>query len=164
MLKNSVLVIVFSLISCKSTNYVEEQPKCPKGYECYGEILQDQSIKILRDNIDKIYIQVNKNESYNLIKYTYKYSGQPNIADDSYSETFYFQVSKGENKISLTDKELLKTKALVQKSCFCPDAGYERIQQGQLEIKKQKNNYYIKFKYQPKRNMNVRTIETTVGL
>ncbi|NBC59037.1 MAG: hypothetical protein GVY05_12230 [Bacteroidetes bacterium] len=162
MLRITLFVISVVLTSCKSVKNIEKQPDCPEGYECYGEVLKDQSISIHKDGIGKTYIKINQDESHNVIKYIYKYSGEPNIADDSYIETFYFQIPQKSNKISLSGKELKNVKALVQKSCFCPDAGYALIEQGHLDIKKQKDHYYIKFKYTPDRNMSVSTIETQV--
>lgn len=164
MFRHLILILFLSVFSCKSIDNIEEQPKCPIGYECYAEVLKNKSISILKDSIGKIYIEFNEDNSHNVIKYTYKYPGKPNIADDTYIETFYFQVPKEARNISSVDKELMNAKVLVQKSCFCPDAGYELVQKGQLNIKKQKETYYIKFEYDPNRNMQVNLIETEVKI
>ncbi|RRO25625.1 hypothetical protein [Flavobacteriaceae bacterium 14752] len=159
-----LIVVLLSLMSCKSTKTIEAKPECPKGYECDTEILKNQSIKLKEDSIGKTYMNTIPDDDYHIIKYTYKYSGQPDIADDTYVETFYFQISKDTKNLSLGGKELSNAKVLAQKSCFCRDAGYELIKQGHLDIQKQKESYYLKFNYEPDRNMKVKTIETQVKL
>ncbi|QTY27117.1 hypothetical protein [Flavobacterium sp. CS20] len=164
MLKYLMFIVLFSVLSCKSLNTIQETPECPKGYECNTEILKNQSIKLLEDSIGEIYINTKSDDNYHIIKYTYKYKDQANIADDSYVETFYFQVPKDAKNLSLSNKDLSNAKVFTQKSCFCRDAGYELIQQGQLDIQKQKGGYHLKFEYESKRDMKVKAIETQVEL
>ncbi len=159
-----LIVVLLSVMSCKSTKTIEAKPECPKAYECDTEILKNQSIKLKEDSIGKTYMNTTPDDDYHIIKYTYKYPGQPDIADDTYVETFYFQVPRDAKNISLSGKELSTAKVLVQKSCFCRDAGYELIQQGQLDIQKQKESYYLKFNYEPNRNMKVKSIEAKIEL
>jgi len=164
MFKHVLFSVLIFVVSCKSLESIEEKPACPKGYECYTEILKNQSIKLLEDSIGKIYINTIENDAYHIIKYTYKNPGKPEIADDTYIETFYFEFPKDIKNLALKDKQLSKAKVLAQKSCFCPDAGFELINQGQLDIEKHKTTYQLKFEFKSKKTLRVKSIETQVNL
>lgn len=156
-------LIALTLMSCKSLESLENKPDCPKGYECKTEVVTNTSILVLEDSIGKNYIKMMDSEDYNVVKYTYLYKGRPEIADDTYSEAIYFQVPKKENKMELTDKTLSNLNLIVQKLCFCPDAGYELVKEGHLKIEKHKNTYNIKLDFKTEKNMRLNGLQASVG-
>ncbi len=159
-------VILFTslivVLSCKTLKPLEQKPECPKGFECKSEIMNNKSITILDDSIGKLYPKFENSEDYNVFKYTYIYEGRPEIADDSYEEAIYFQIPKDSKSLNIKDKELSEVKMLVQKSCFCRDAGYELVSNGNLKLEKLKNSYNIQLEFVSKRNLKVKNLETNV--
>ena len=159
----SIVLICFLCLSCKSIKF-EETPKCPKNYICNTELLSHKSIKLSDDSIGKIYPKFEDDKNFHVIKYTYQYKGQPQIADDTYLEAIYFQIPQDTKNLKLSNKQLSEAKLIAQKSCFCRDAGYELVKIGHLNIEKQKDTYYIDIQYESSRNMEVNNLQTTVKL
>lgn len=160
----SLISLSIILFSCKSTNIQEEKPSCPKGYDCYTELIKGKSISLFKDSIGKDYIKLEKNENYNVIKYIYKYKGNPKIADDSYLETIHFEMPASAKELNLEDKELSQAKLIAQKSCFCKDAGYELITQGELSVSKSKKAYEVNIDFESKKNIKVKSVQTRVKI
>ena len=160
----SLLFISLIFFSCKSLEELKEEPQCPKGYECNAEVIANKTLLILEDSIKKIYPKLEDSDDFHVVKYTFKYEGQPEIADDTYVETIYFQIPQDAKNLTLSGKGLAKVKLMAQKSCFCPDAGYELIKNGNLNVEKHKNSFRIKLKYDSERNMRVNSLQTTVEI
>ena len=160
----SMLFICLILFSCKNLKNIEEKPYCPKGYECHTELIENKYILIFEDTTKEIYIKLEDNEGFHVVKYTFKHEGKTEIADDTYLEAIYFQIPQDTKSLTLSDKELAKVKLIAQKSCFCRDAGYELVKIGHLNIEKQKDTYYIDIQFESSRNMEVSNLQTTVKL
>lgn len=155
-------LVPFFFMSCKSAETSKAKPVCPDGYDCYTEILADKAIIILEDTIGKTYIKVKDNKAYNVIKYIYRYEGDPQISDDTYEENIYFQIPKNKKSIDLSGKSLSDVKLIIQKSCFCRDSGYELIQDGHLKVQKHQNTYSIKLDFQSKKQMKIDGLQTSL--
>ena len=149
-------------MTCKGVSNLKEKPDCPEGYECYAEVITDKSIKLLKDTIGKTYIKLEDSENYNVIKYTYLYKGDPQISDDTYRENIYFQISKTEKSLELSDQALSDLKLIIQKACFCRDSGYELITEGDLKVNKEKNTYNIKLNFQSKKQMKISGFQSSI--
>jgi hypothetical protein len=152
------------MFSCNSLKNLEESPDCPEGYECATEIMKNQSISIMDDSIGKQYLKFEDNDRYHTIKYSYSYKGRPEIADDSYSEEIYFQVPVGTTELKIENKGLADLKLTQAKHCFCPDGGYEVIDQGKFELLKDNNTYYISLELQTEKDVKVKSLQTKVSL
>lgn len=157
-----LMSISLVMMTCKGVSNLEEKPDCPEGYECYAEVLVDKTINLLEDTIGKTYIRLENDKNFNVIKYTYYYEGDPQISDDTYQENIYFQISKTKPNLELTDEELSEVKLIIQKSCFCRDAGYELIKDGNLKINRQNNTYNIQLSLQSKKQMKISGFETSI--
>lgn len=163
MIRIILFIGLLSVMSCKTTKPLEQKPECPKGYECKSELMADKSIDILEDTIGKLYPRFEDSDEYNVFKYTYKYEGRPEIADDTHFEAVYIQIPKDTKSFNIKDKELSTMKVLVQKSCFCKEAGYELIQNGNLKIEKLKNSYNVQLEFVSDREMKLNKLQTNVN-
>jgi hypothetical protein len=143
---------------------MEESPDCPEGYDCKTEIMKNTSISIMDDSIGKQYLKFEDNNQYNTIKYTYSYKGRPEIADDGYSEEIYFQVPVDKTELKAENKGLTKLRLTHAKHCFCPDAGYEVITEGKIEMLKADDSYYVRLDIQTDKDTRIKTLKTKVSL
>jgi hypothetical protein len=158
----SIIVVSFCALSCSSHKIVSQKPICPKGYDCVAKVITNKSINILEDSIGEKYVRLVDNSEYHTIEYTYAYKGKPEIADDGYQETIYFQVPSSLKKLQVENKELRSLNLIIRKSCFCPEAGYELIKIGRLKMEKKNNSYFIDLVFESKKNMKVNSIQVSV--
>lgn len=161
----SILIFLISSISCQGLKELEEQPICPEGYECNAEIIKNKSINELEDTIGKTYLRLVDSKNTMVFKYTYNYKvTDPRIADAGYVEVIYFEIPMDTKKLDLENSELSSVKLSIQKSCFCPDAGYEQIQKGNLKIGKYKNSLIVDLDFQVEKEVKLSSIQAKVEI
>lgn len=160
-----ILILILSAFSCQGTKNLEEKPICPKGYECYAEILEGKSINASKDTIGQEYLRLKDSKNSMVFKYTYKYENKdPRIADAGYSEIIYFEIPSETKKMDLENFELSKVKLYIQKLCFCPDAGYEKILNGNLKLRNNKSSLTVDLNFETEKEVRLTTIQTEVQL
>ncbi len=164
MKKKLIVLMTLFLMSCQTLKNFEASPECPEDYDCNVEMISNSFITILEDSIGKKYIKIKENDAYHVIKYSYSYKGRPEIADDGYHEEIYFQIPVDQNEIMLNDKNLSDANLIVAKHCFCPDAGFEVVSDGKLEVTKTKNTYVVDLNFSTEKNMKVNHLKTKVNL
>ena len=163
MLKHISLVITIALISC-SANQSKSQPnaqrsiKCPENVNCYVEVKKDTSLLIKKDGTGQVYIQFAEKKGVNTISHIYDYAGKPELADDGYTEKVYFELEAGTKNLNLVDEELDSSKLIIEKGCFCRDAGYELITNGKLSLSETKTGYHVEVSYTTDKNMKLNSL------
>ena len=150
--------------SCNSLKNFEESPECPEGYDCEAELIKNTSINILEDTIGKNYVRLEDNAAFHTLKYSYGYKSSPQLADANYQEVIYFQFPVDAKNMQLTEKEVETANFIIAKHCFCPDAGYELIKDGNISVVADENKYYITLDFQSDKKMRSGNIKTIVGL
>jgi len=158
------LLISLICFSCNSLKNFEQTPICPEGYDCETDLIKNTSINILEDTIGKNYVSLEDNDAFHTLKYSYGYKSSPQLADANYQEVIYFQFPVDAEKMQLTRKEVEIANFIIAKHCFCPDAGYEVINDGNINVVKNKNKYYVTLDFQSDKKMRVGNIKTIVGL
>lgn len=159
-----IFLFVLVCFSCKSSKNFEESPTCPEGYDCAAEIIKNKSIVILEDTIGKNYVKLEDSDKFHTIKYTYSFKSRPELADANYSEVFYFHFPVDTKNMLLNGKEVQDANFIIAKHCFCPDAGYEVINDGNITIELDDNKYYLSLGFQSDKAMRVNTIKTAIEL
>ena len=150
-------------LSCNSLKNFEEYPDCPEGYDCNAELIKDTSILILEDTIGKNYVKLEDSDKYHTIKYTYGYQSSPQLADANYSEVIFFQIPADTDNYQLNGKEVKTANFIVAKFCFCPDAGYEIINDGSINVAVEDNKYFVSLDFLVNKRMKLNRIKTIIN-
>ena len=150
-MKYITIFLLFMMHNCKSTNSnfmsnfannktvnLQEQD-CPKNGTCDVEIMENKSIRLLKDGIGKIYPKVIDGNNI-VILYTFKIGSPNNYQDGHDSETLHIEINAN-TLDKLVDNDLKQINLLYGKHCFCKDiVGYYPIKKGQFSMQKLKNN------------------------
>ena len=99
------------------------------------------------DTTGQLYIQMEDKEGSHVIQHVYNYPGKPELADDGYTEKVYFEIANDTESLNLKDDALKNNKLIVQKACFCSDAGYELITNGSLRLESTRKGYDVNISY-----------------
>lgn len=151
-------VISSILISCSvrkndAEKTVNEQEKefvqeCPNGGDCSIKYLANKSIKINKDNTNKIYYSLVDDSEKSVVRFEFKKNNPSGIAEANYIEEIVLEVENSEKEINLSDEFLEKAKVLFGKHCYCKgQAGVYLIQTGNLKMKQDKEKILIELKF-----------------
>lgn len=160
MLKILLTSTVLFLSSCMATqdNISEINNKkmnCPTGVECFVEVLDNTTMDLKEDTIGQLYVRMNDKEGNTVVKHIYRFTGRPEIADDGYEEVVYFEIKNSVKNLNVSDDDLARHNLIVQKSCFCRDAGYELITSGKLDLKQTKYGYDVSIAYKSEKTLKL---------
>jgi hypothetical protein len=138
-----LLVVISSvLLGCQSQKGLDAQNEkeenlsafCPKDGNCTFEVLTNSSLNLQTDGIGQLYPQVKKGNK-TVLKFEYKRSVDPRIADGGYTEIVYAEIDPKTKDLNLSDEQLTSANVVFGRLCFCRgQAGYFRIDQGALVI------------------------------
>jgi hypothetical protein len=137
-----LVAISIMLLACQSQKNLNTKDKkeetlsafCPEDGNCTFEVLTNSSLNLQTDGIDQLYPQVKKGNK-TVLKFEYKRSVDPRIADGGYTEIVYAEIDPKTKDLSLSDKQLTSANVVFGRLCFCKgQAGYFRIDQGSLVI------------------------------
>jgi hypothetical protein len=164
MLRPFIICISVLLLSCNaSKNNLDTNKKkmtdCPDDVDCFVEVLDNKTMALFEDTTGALYIKMEDKEGSRVVKHVYRYEGSPMIADDGYEEVVYFELDATTEKLEVKDKSLSNHKLIVQKSCFCTDAGYETIQEGKLVYSKTKTGFDVKISYNSTKKLKLYDLE-----
>ncbi|TPD68547.1 hypothetical protein [Flavobacterium microcysteis] len=147
-MKKYILLPIIGLIaSCCSTKNSQAtasnskkakiESSCPEEGTCSFEILQNKSMNVKTDGIDKIYYELEENPDKVVFLYKYqKKIADKTLQDAGYSEEIVFEMNKDYTDFSFSDKRIQSTKMLFGVFCYCKGkAGNYRVTKGSL-IKK----------------------------
>ena len=137
------LVVISSvLLACQSQKGLDAQNEkeetlsalCPEDGNCTFEVLTNSSLNLQTDGIDQLYPQVKKGNK-TVLKFEYKRSVDPRIADGGYTEIVYAEIDPKTKDLNLSDEQLTTANVVFGRLCFCKgQAAYFRIDQGSLLI------------------------------
>jgi hypothetical protein len=107
---------------------------CPVHGDCNFRFYPESRIEVTEDeNYTSVEI---KEGDYLVFHFQYTRRDNPQIFDDEYSESVYFQVIPDGDTFLITEQELTQASAVFGRFCFCPDGGYHRITRGCIYGKK----------------------------
>ncbi|MCF6295913.1 MAG: hypothetical protein L3J25_09515 [Flavobacteriaceae bacterium] len=120
---------------------------CPKDGVCTFEVLQNKSLKLLKDGIGELYPDISEGDKI-ILKFEYKRNEIPNTVDGNYSELIYVELDQNNLNIELENLDLQEVKLLFARLCFCRgQTGYYKVTNGKLSIKKESNNYKFNLEF-----------------
>jgi hypothetical protein len=168
MLKLVLSSLILLFLSCNSTqntmdNSSEQAPKCPADVECYAELISNKTLVLKEDTIGKLYVNLIDKEGTHVVKYYYVKKSQPEIADSGYAEVVFFEIDDEETSMELKANDLKQAKLIVQKSCFCPEAGYEMITNGHLIVNKSNKTYDISLTFSSSKELKLNALNFSVA-
>ncbi|MBN4070165.1 hypothetical protein JYT76_00615 [Olleya sp. AH-315-F22] len=149
-----VLICSFFLLSCNAKqktllkNKIENTSTiCPQDGACTFEVLQNKSLKLLKDGIGELYPDISEGDKI-ILKFQYKRNEIPNTVDGHYSELIYVELDPNNLNIELENSELQEVKLLFARLCFCRgQTGYYKVKKGSLSIIKENENYQFKLEF-----------------
>jgi hypothetical protein len=113
---------------------------CLDDGKCTVEIFRNQSLDIKTDDLGSIYYNKSDNPDTSVILYRYDRNIPKGLQDANYSEQIVFEINNSDQKLTLSNEDLQKTKMLFGRFCYCKGAaGNYKIEQGNLVLS-QKNN------------------------
>lgn len=114
---------------------------CPENGICTLQLLQNQELILQRDAIGKIFYTTLPNPRTSIIVYEYSKKVPEGLQDASYREEIIFEIENASSDLHLTNAALGQTKMLFGRHCFCKGyAGYFFVQEGSLEVVKNKSD------------------------
>ncbi len=149
-----LLIVCFIIISCnaKQKTLLKNETNntstiCPQDGVCTFEVLQNKSLKLLKDGIGKLYPDISEGDKI-ILKFEYKRNEIPNTVDGNYSELIYVELNQNNLNIELENSDLQEAKLLFARLCFCRgQTGYYKVTNGKLSIKKESNNYKFNLEF-----------------
>jgi hypothetical protein len=149
-----LLIVCFIIISCNAkqktllkNEKVNTSTICPQDGVCTFEVLQNKSLKLLKDGIGKLYPDISYGDKI-ILKFEYKRNEIQNAVDDNYSELIYVELNPNNLNIELENSDLQEVKLLFARLCFCRgQTGYYKVKKGSLSITKKNENYQFKLEF-----------------
>ncbi|MBE9489501.1 MAG: hypothetical protein IMY67_04340, partial [Bacteroidetes bacterium] len=92
-----MLLVCFLFYSCNAKQKILAEKDdnkitttCPENGKCLFEVLQQKSLKILKDEFGNLYPEISDGDNI-ILKFEYKRNEIPNTMDSSYSELIYVE-------------------------------------------------------------------------
>lgn len=112
------------------------------------ELQENKQLSIKKEEATG-YLYPDITEGNNLvILFNYNKKAPEGIADGNHSETIHFEIPKEFNSLHKKDKELTDVKLLYGKHCFCEDAGYYKVLNGELSVIKQNSKISFELSFE----------------
>src|SRR5690554_8100363 len=149
------LIPVLILGGCKSQSTFNQtsqsetmvENKCPNEGKCTIVAHKDSDLEIKVDGIGKMYPVITEGENI-VIQYTYLKEAPEGIADGNYSESIYFEIPKGTNKLEKKGAAIADVDLLYGRHFFSPESGFMRVENGKLSVVQQGNDLEIDLKFE----------------
>lgn len=150
-----ILIPVMILSGCKTQNTLSqasqietmEKSECPNEGKCTIVAHKDSNLEIKVDGIGQMYPQVSEGENI-VIQYTYLKEAPEGIADGNYSESIYFEIPKGVNKLEKKGAAIADVDLLYGRHFFSPESGFMRVESGRLSVVQKGNDLQIDLKFE----------------
>lgn len=150
-----LIFILLSFSACKtkteSTTHYSKKPiktECPDKGECSILLLENKQLIIKTEEATGfLYPEVTNGNSL-VIVFSYGMNSAEDTVDGNYSESIHFEIPRDFSELNKKNKELADVHLLYGKQCFCEDAGYYKVENGKLIIKKQDANIHLDLTFQ----------------
>ncbi|WP_298118249.1 hypothetical protein [Flavobacterium sp.] len=117
---------------------------CPSDGKCTIEVIKNKSLEVKSDEFGSNYYNLTDNMNTSVVLYRYNRNVEEGLQDASYKEEIIFEINNNEKQLSLSDRDLQKTKMIFGRICFCRgQTGYYKVQSGKLFLENQKENIIL---------------------
>jgi hypothetical protein len=141
MRKIALLLVLFSVISCKCKKNTTQQTtvsitsECPKDGTCTVQLLKNKSIVVKKDEFGSTFYTLEDSDSKNVVQYIYNRTVKGDLQDANYREEIIFELNNQTDNLTLSDAALESTQLLFGRFCFCRgQTGNYKINQGHLKV------------------------------
>jgi len=129
-------------VTSESSDSMETNEISAAGNNKNAKLMLNSSYDVMEDTIGKYYISKKDGDS-TVFEYTLSEKGEEGLADAYYGETVIFEFTDDMLPLSLSNDQLDKVKLMSSKHCKCPDAGYYKVEKGNLSVSKKGEEYSI---------------------
>lgn len=134
-----VFLAFLAFLACKvknESNIAKHQDLiktiCPEGGECSIQLQKDKKLLLLTEEATgQLYPEVTIGNNL-VVVFTYTHKTTERVADGNYSETIHFEIPRDFTELKKKNSALTDVHLLFGKHCFCEDAGYYAISNGEL--------------------------------
>src|SRR5690554_3387861 len=134
-----LLFLLITIVSCKTkTESISSKynnlmkTECPEKGECSIQLLKNKQLLLQTEEATgNLYPEIIAGNN-SIIIFNYTKVSPENVADGNYSETIQFEIPSDFTELKKVNNELADMKLLFGKHCFCEDAGYYAISEGEL--------------------------------
>lgn len=133
------ILIIFGACKAKTdtTTYSPSkimQTECPKEGSYTTELQENKKLSIkIEEATGYLYPEVTEGDNL-VILFNYNKEAPEGIADGNHSETIHFEIPRDFVELKKKDNELSDVNLLFGKHCFCEDAGYYKVSNGELSV------------------------------
>ncbi|MFN2261133.1 MAG: hypothetical protein ABR595_03605 [Psychroflexus sp.] len=160
----NLLIVLSMIFACKSSKTdLPAMIDCPDGGECDVKVMKNSVLNLKSDTIGEIYPEISTEEGWQVIKITFIRKAPENTVDGQYSETVHMQIPMAFKDIQSSNKSLQNQKVLFGKSCKCPDAGYEKVISGDLELVNSKGSILLNLDFNTQKEKEMKKIQAELN-
>ncbi|WP_127844842.1 hypothetical protein [Psychroflexus aestuariivivens] len=159
-----ILIVLCIVFSCKSSKTgLPAMIDCPDGGECDVKVMKNSMLNLKSDSIGEIYPEVTEEEGWQVIEVTFSKKAPENTVDGQYSEIVYLQVPMSFKDIQSSNKSLQNQKVIFGKFCKCPEAGYEKVISGDLELVNSKGSILLNLTFDTEKEKELEKIQAELN-
>lgn len=152
------LMSLLLVLGCKSPSTITEtksnkmdqsqnRTSCPEGGTCTVKAIPNKSLEVKEDGIGKIYPEITDGENI-VIHFNFLRKAPEGVADGNYSEEIYFEIPTGQNALQKEGVSLKDVNLVFGRHFFSPEAGFFKVDSGELTVEKNGNQIYFDLKFQ----------------
>ncbi len=114
---------------------------CPLEGECKLEILNDKSIKLLKQEDGSYVKKITTDFSKNVFVITYTNPGKEGVMDMAFEEKVYFEVAKSRKEWSLKESAMYRSQLIYERNCRCPEdqRGLDYVLEGKFDYRRMRS-------------------------
>lgn len=130
MKKLAILILIsLFLISCSSSDDDVENP------ENTDYIVYQNASLVINETENGTFMEVEDGDKL-VFEYKYSTEGQPEIADDEFTEVVYFELDHNTGDFTLDESDFEATRTYLGRFCFCGNTGFFPVTSGIIEGEK----------------------------
>jgi len=152
-----LLFILIAFVSCKvktesiTSNTSKHnnlmKTECPVEGECSIQLLKNKQLLIkTEETTGNLYPKITAGNNL-VIEFNYTKASPENIADGTYSETIHFEIPSDFTELKKKNNDLVAVNLLYGKHCFCEEAGYYAVSEGELIVQKQDTRIHLELTF-----------------
>lgn len=137
--KTTFYLALLALASCNSqkqavylTGGYTIESLCPDNGECSLVILKDKSMEVTANSQGKATYRLVDATGKTVLKYSYSKNSDQRLQDAGYIEEVIFETDGTPGSLNNSGRDMQKTKMLYKVMCFCPQAGYYKVEAGNM--------------------------------
>lgn len=151
-------VVLLILVACKSTQTdLPILQNCPQSGDCEVQVLKETKLFIEENSSEISKISFEEDKNFQVVFIQYKDSKR-----EGYSEEIYLQIPSQFKEIQSQNHSLQNQKVVFGKLCKCDESGFERINQGKLQLVNLKNHISLHLELESNKEQIIKSIDIEI--